>query len=95
MTLAGFPLIGSVYTSGTSPTAPLNVKAPRLIDAPPNPDGSSVVAGSPGCSGVAPVYRPLKTLGNCVPGRPRAMSQSPDNGPKENMNVCVPSAIVA
>ena len=34
-------------------------------------------------------------LGNSVPGRPLAMSAIPDNGPKENMKVCVPSAIVA
>src|SRR5439155_14341136 len=69
------PLLAS--TSGTSPTAPLYV--------------TPLVAGSPGCSGVAPGYTALKTLGNCVPGRPLAMSVSPDNGPKENRYVCVPS----
>src|SRR6267143_234071 len=67
--------------SGTSPTAPLYA--------------TPLVAGSPGCSGVAPGYTVLKTLGNCVPGRPLAMSVSPDNGPKENRYVCVPSPMVA
>ena len=27
----------------------------------------------------------LKTAGNCVPGMPFAMSESPDSGPNENM----------
>src|SRR5271166_5603185 len=52
----------------------------------------SVVAGSPGRR--VPGYCVLKTLGNCVPGKPLVMSASPESGPNENMNVCVPFAIV-
>ena len=37
----------------------------------------------------------LNVLGGSVPGRPLAMSASPDRGPNENMYVCVPSPIVA
>jgi hypothetical protein len=51
-----------------------------------------VVAGSPGRR--VPGYVVLKTEGNSVPGKPFAISASPDSGPKENMNVCVPFAIV-
>src|SRR5262249_45196592 len=54
----------------------------------------SVVAGSPRFNGNGPVYGVLKTAGNCVDGRPAATSASPESGPKENMNVCVPSASV-
>ena len=39
-------------------------------------------------------YGVLKIFGNWVPGRPAAMSARPESGPNENMNVCVPSAIV-
>ena len=53
---------------------------------------ASVVAGSPGTR--VPPYTVLKMLGNCVPGRPAAMSARPDNGPNENMNVWVPLAMV-
>ena len=52
----------------------------------------SVVAGSPGTN--VPGYTLLNTFGNCVPGKPFAMSASPDSGPNENMNVWVPSAMV-
>src|ERR1700686_1342709 len=81
--------------SGVSPTAPLYPNADKLIDEPPAPAGSSVVAGSPGISFVGPAYGVLKTVGDSVPAWPFAMSARPDNGPKENMYVCVPSAIVA
>ena len=67
---------------GTSPTAPLNLNV-----------ASPVVAGSPGSN--VPLYTLLNLSGNCVPGRPLAMSDRPESGPKENMYVCVPSPIVA
>src|SRR3974390_2465353 len=61
----------------------------------------SLVAGSPGKRFVIVwvgvtvfVYTVLKTLGGSVPGRPWAISASPDSGPNANMNVCVPFAIV-
>jgi hypothetical protein len=53
----------------------------------------TAVAGSPGINVLGAVV--LKTAGNSVPGKPLAMSASPDKGPKENMYVCVPSPIVA
>jgi hypothetical protein len=37
----------------------------------------------------------LKIYGNWVEGRPAATSAKPESGPNENMNVCVPSPIVA
>jgi hypothetical protein len=52
----------------------------------------SVVAGSPRVS--VPGNGVLKTFGNWVLGWPAATSASPESGPNENMNVCVPSAIV-
>jgi hypothetical protein len=36
----------------------------------------------------------LKIYGNWDDGRPAATSAKPERGPKENMNVCVPSASV-
>src|SRR5579859_3741266 len=86
--------------SRASPTAPLYVKEAvgrgvsgyvmgQVLATIP-----SVVAGSPGRRGTVPGYIVLNTAGNSVPGRPLAMSASPDSGPKENMNVCVPLAIV-
>src|SRR6266567_6636729 len=42
-----------------------------------------------------PRNSPLKMFGGSVPGRPIAMSASPDNGPKAKRYVCVPSPIVA
>ena len=54
---------------------------------------ASVVAGSPGSKRAAG-YTVLNTLGNSVPGSPAAISARPDNGPNENMNVCVPFAMV-
>src|SRR6516164_4726187 len=84
-------------TSGSpvSPTAPFQVKGAALV--PPLPGElpavpPSVVAGSPRSSTICPAvpgYTVLKTSGYCVPGSPAAMSASPDNGPKENMYVCV------
>jgi hypothetical protein len=85
MLLIGKFALGLTSRSGINPTAPLYVNAP----APVRPD----VAGSPGRTGTGPGYTVLKTLGNSVPGPPLAMSTSPDNGPKENMYVCVPSPI--
>src|SRR6266853_4099862 len=87
-TVAAAALLPAIQSrSGTSPTAPLYEKVPSaplgyvvvLASAP------SVVAGSPGA--ITPVYTVLKTLGNSVPGRPAAISASPDSGPKENMYV--------
>src|ERR1700687_1776877 len=37
----------------------------------------------------------LNSFGKSVPGWPLAIFVRPDSGPKENMNVCEPSAIVA
>jgi hypothetical protein len=54
--------------------------------------GESVVAGSPGCKVTGATV--LKTFGKSVPGSPAAMFANPDNGPNENIKVCVPSAIV-
>jgi hypothetical protein len=85
MLLIGKITLGLTSKSGINPTAPLYVNAP----APLRPD----VAGSPGRTGTGPGYTVLKTIGNSVPGPPLAMSTSPDNGPKENMYVCVPSPI--
>src|SRR5437879_1792995 len=51
------------------------------------------VAGSPGCRGDE--GRLLNSPGKPVPGSPLAILVSPDNGPKENMYVCVPSPMVA
>ena len=74
-----------------NPTAPLYPK----VDGPFGPGPApSLVAGSPGCSR-GPEYTELKTYGNSVPGKPFLMSASPDNGPKENRYVWVPSPIVA
>src|SRR6267143_4692697 len=90
------PLLASTF--GTSPTAPLYpnlAKAAWMQGAFVQFEVSTVVAGSPGSSGVAPAYTILKAVGDFVPGRPFAMSAIPDNGPKENMYVCVPSPIVA
>jgi len=54
-----------------------------------------VVAGSPGSSGAPSCgYTVLNTLGNWVPGCPLAISARPDSGPKENIYVYVPSAMV-
>jgi hypothetical protein len=66
-----------------------------LYEKEPGALASTVVAGSPGSRFDVPVYTVLKTFGNWVPGRPVAMSASPDNGPKANRYVCVPSPIVA
>src|SRR5215469_11899756 len=77
------------------PTAPFHVNA---VPAPtPTPGEApvtapSVVAGSPRTS--VPGYGVLKTVGNSAPVLPEAMSASPESGPKENINVCVPSASV-
>jgi hypothetical protein len=94
--------------SGVSPTAPFHVNKGLVAGGFVNVHGDaplvapSVVAGSPRIRGVEqlllsvqPGYGTLKPLGNCVPGRPAAISASPESGPKENMNVCVPSPIVA
>src|ERR1700751_1860377 len=79
-----------------NPTAPLYLNAEcgrallgkrNQLELSTNP---SVVAGSPGCSVPAGV---LNVDGNSVPGSPFAMSARPDNGPKENIYVWVPSAI--
>src|SRR5215472_794389 len=85
-------------TSGARPTAPFQVNGPPVL---PDPGDAplaapSLVAGSPGLSGaeLALGNGVLKVLGNSVPGCPRAMSASPESGPKENMKVCVPSAMV-
>jgi hypothetical protein len=43
---------------------------------------------------VHPGHGVLKTFGNWVAAWPAAMSAKPESGPKENMNVCVPSAMV-
>src|ERR1700733_2815647 len=74
---------------------------PWVYVVPPPSFVPSVVAGSPG-EGVAPPLLPesvpanvvLKTSGNSVPGWPLAISARPDSGPKEYMNVWVPSPIV-
>ena len=52
----------------------------------------SLMAGSPRVS--VPGYGVLKTPGNWDEGRPAATSAKPESGPKENINVCVPSASV-
>jgi hypothetical protein len=93
--------------SGVSPTAPFHVNpvaefGGQTVYGDIPLVAPSVVAGSPRIRGVEqlllsvqPGYGTLKPLGNCVPGRPAAISASPESGPKENMNVCVPSPIVA
>jgi hypothetical protein len=52
----------------------------------------TLVAGSPGVSVLGDST--LNSLGKSVPGWPFAILVSPDNGPNENMYVCVPSPIV-
>ncbi len=86
--------------SGTRPTAPLNENGAAVPVVVLDLNGyevtvvsiPSVVAGSPGTR--IPLYTLLNTLGNCVPGRPAAISARPDNGPNENINVCTPLAMV-
>jgi hypothetical protein len=88
-----------VAISGARPTAPFHVNAGAygLAGAPVHGVAPlvapSVVAGSPRVS--VPENGVLKTFGNWVDGWPAATSAKPESGPNENMNVCVPSPIVA
>src|SRR5207253_4544282 len=54
--------------------------------------GVAIVAGAPGSSALGDGT--LNSEGKSVPGWPFAILLSPDNGPNENMYVCVPSPIV-
>src|ERR1700741_1121419 len=98
-----------VETLGAKPTAPFQVNAGLVtgfdVDAhgvyEPPEIAPSVVAGSPGTSGVAqlelleqPGQGRLKISGTGGDGGPAATSANPESGPNENMNVCVPSASV-
>jgi hypothetical protein len=83
--------------SGYRPTAPFHVNAGTNGPGAPVHGvaplvAPSVVAGSPRVS--VPGYGLLKILGNWDEGRPAATSAKPESGPKENINVCVPSASV-
>src|SRR5215472_7959732 len=93
--------------SGVRPTAPFQLNAAEdsgtAVPGELPAVAPSVVAGSPGTNGVAqvelarvaqPGHGVLKINGGSAPVRPAAMSAKPESGPKENIKICVPSAIV-
>jgi hypothetical protein len=94
-----------VAISGVKPTAPFQLKsavaAGTAVPGEAPLIAPSEVAGSPRINGflqlvslVQPGHGVLKIYGNWEEGWPAATSAKPESGPKENMNVCVPSASV-
>src|ERR1700719_1117778 len=100
--------VTSCAISGVRPTAPFQVNAVPVPTPTPGEEplvAPSVVAGSPRTSGVGqstpvvvipgqPGKGVLNRFGHWVLGLPAATCARPESGPKENMNVCVPSASV-